>query len=257
MDEQTTHQIPTQNNEVGNIDFSGKENNGGFKPMTHDETKKQERSRRTEKIIGAIGDGLMSLSNLFFTTKGAPSWIGAEDKSGKSKKNNIFLTSAINEHHQKEDAEYEKKYSRWEKEQERIRKEREKFELRKLKEEEANKRVFLRDQFGFLERNWTDEDFINRLYEYLEDANQDPNLTRIMNEVQFRYEPIWEWMGSNWSYEVGHDKKIDLFKGKSGTYLKRDIIETLFGDDAWTTEENRNNLMRLFSEFEQNWIKIK
>lgn len=42
------------------------------KPETEEERKKRERKERSKKIIAAVGDGLMALSNLYFTTKGAP-----------------------------------------------------------------------------------------------------------------------------------------------------------------------------------------
>ena len=42
------------------------------KPETEEERKKRERKERSKKIIAAVGDGLMALSNLYFTTRGAP-----------------------------------------------------------------------------------------------------------------------------------------------------------------------------------------
>ncbi len=42
------------------------------KPETEEERKKRERKERSKKIMAAVGDGLMALSNLYFTTKGAP-----------------------------------------------------------------------------------------------------------------------------------------------------------------------------------------
>ena len=42
------------------------------KPETEEERKKRERREKSKKIIAAVGDGLMALSNLYFTTKGAP-----------------------------------------------------------------------------------------------------------------------------------------------------------------------------------------
>lgn len=43
-----------------------------IKPETEEERRKRERKERSKKIIAAVGDGLMALSNLYFTTKGAP-----------------------------------------------------------------------------------------------------------------------------------------------------------------------------------------
>lgn len=42
------------------------------KPGTEEERKKRERREKSKKIIAAVGDGLMALSNLYFTTRGAP-----------------------------------------------------------------------------------------------------------------------------------------------------------------------------------------
>ncbi len=43
-----------------------------YKPETEEERKKRERKEKSKKIIAAVGDGLMALSNLYFTTRGAP-----------------------------------------------------------------------------------------------------------------------------------------------------------------------------------------
>lgn len=42
------------------------------KPETEEERKRRERKERSRKIIAAVGDGVMALSNLYFTTRGAP-----------------------------------------------------------------------------------------------------------------------------------------------------------------------------------------
>ncbi len=42
------------------------------KPETEEDRKKRERKERSQKIWAAVGDGLMSLSNLYFTSRGAP-----------------------------------------------------------------------------------------------------------------------------------------------------------------------------------------
>lgn len=42
------------------------------KPETEEERKKRERREKSKKIIAAVGDGLMALSDLYFTTRGAP-----------------------------------------------------------------------------------------------------------------------------------------------------------------------------------------
>lgn len=44
----------------------------GLKPETEEERKKRERREKSQKIVAAVSDGLQALSNLFFTTCGAP-----------------------------------------------------------------------------------------------------------------------------------------------------------------------------------------
>lgn len=39
---------------------------------TEDQRKAREKRERAQKVIGAVSDGLRALSNLYFTTKGAP-----------------------------------------------------------------------------------------------------------------------------------------------------------------------------------------
>ena len=43
-----------------------------YKPPTEEELEKQRKKERRQKIFAAIGDGISALSNLYFTTKGAP-----------------------------------------------------------------------------------------------------------------------------------------------------------------------------------------
>lgn len=43
-----------------------------YKPPTEEELEKERKKEKREKIFAAIGDGIAALSNLFFTTKGAP-----------------------------------------------------------------------------------------------------------------------------------------------------------------------------------------
>lgn len=52
-----------------------------LKPETEEERKKRERKERSKQIIAAVGDGLMALSNLYFTTKGAPNMYNHETMS--------------------------------------------------------------------------------------------------------------------------------------------------------------------------------
>ena len=43
-----------------------------YKPPTEDELENERKKEKREKIFAAIGDGIAALSNLFFTTQGAP-----------------------------------------------------------------------------------------------------------------------------------------------------------------------------------------
>ena len=52
-----------------------------YKPETEEERKKRERKERSKRIAAAVGDGLMALSNLFMTTRGAPNMYKHETMS--------------------------------------------------------------------------------------------------------------------------------------------------------------------------------
>ena len=51
------------------------------KPETEEERKKRERRERSAKIVSAVSDGLQALSNLFFTTRGAPNMYDHKEAS--------------------------------------------------------------------------------------------------------------------------------------------------------------------------------
>lgn len=52
-----------------------------FKPPTEEELKKERRKQKREQIFAAIGDGISALSNLFFTTRGAPNMYNYQAKN--------------------------------------------------------------------------------------------------------------------------------------------------------------------------------
>lgn len=54
------------------------------KPETEEERKQRERKERSKKIISAVGDGLMALSNLYYTTRGAPNMYDHKTMSQQS-----------------------------------------------------------------------------------------------------------------------------------------------------------------------------
>lgn len=51
------------------------------KPETEEERKKRERREKSAKIVSAVSDGLQALSNLFFTTRGAPNMYNHKEAS--------------------------------------------------------------------------------------------------------------------------------------------------------------------------------
>lgn len=51
------------------------------KPETEEERKKRERREKSAKIVSAVSDGLKALSNLFFTTRGAPNMYDHKEAS--------------------------------------------------------------------------------------------------------------------------------------------------------------------------------
>lgn len=51
------------------------------KPETDEERKKRERREKSAKIVSAVSDGLQALSNLFFTTRGAPNMYDHKEAS--------------------------------------------------------------------------------------------------------------------------------------------------------------------------------
>lgn len=57
-----------------------------YKPPTDEELEKQRKKEKRDKLFSAIGDGVMALSNLFFTTRGAPNmYTGRNTMSEKTK----------------------------------------------------------------------------------------------------------------------------------------------------------------------------
>lgn len=215
-----------------------------FTPKSDEDLKMEEKGRKRELVISAIGDGITALSNLFFTTKGAPSQIQTNGK-------NVWkpMTSRLQEKFKLEDQEYQNAFANWQKIQKK-----EQDEEQKLNEK--NRKFKLNDNYSIGYDNWEDADYVNQLFDLLMDTNSDENLVKTIDSFHYEYEPIWQWMGDNWAYVPGHDKKIDKFKGRSGTYLKRDLIETIFGDGL-TDADNLRRIGEAFIEFDNNWVKLK
>ena len=58
-----------------------------YKPPTEEELAKERKRRKTQAIFSAIGDGISAMSNLYFTTQGAPSMFdGRTTLSGTAQK---------------------------------------------------------------------------------------------------------------------------------------------------------------------------
>lgn len=217
-----------------------------FTPKSDAEIKNERKSRKSKLLAAAIGDGFSALANLYFTTKGAPNSIN----TSKNSRVNNTLTGRLSEKFRLEDQQYNTALNSWMK-----RKQKEKEMLLKA-EEKKDKRYNINDSLSVKFDNWTKEDYINQLYDTLEKSNKDENLKSFLDKRRFKYEPIWEWMDYNWFYEPGHDKKIDLFKGRQGAYLKRDLIESIFQDNL-TTDDNLSNLRKIVEDFDNEWIKLK
>lgn len=57
-----------------------------YQPLTKEELEKEKKKQKREQIFAAIGDGISALSNLYFTTKGAPSmYTGANNASERTR----------------------------------------------------------------------------------------------------------------------------------------------------------------------------
>ena len=239
---------------------NGKGDALGFVPKSADEVRQEEKSRRREKIVGAIGDGIMSLSNLFFASKGAP--IITNYGGGKTAKQPTSLTATILNRHKTEDDAYEKSYRAWEEREKERSKERSKEYAAKLKEAEKNRTLQLTDGLEVLESNWDNADYINHLYDNLFNHwNVDTNLEHRVTPYRYKQNLTWERIyGKEKEPFLVRipDENIDFFKGRTGTYHKRDFLEAfLLDEDGWTTPENRKNIIENIKRFEDNWGQLK
>lgn len=57
-----------------------------YKPPTDEEQEKQRKKEKRDKLFAAIGDGVRALSNLFFTTRGAPNMYDANNSMSQKTK---------------------------------------------------------------------------------------------------------------------------------------------------------------------------
>lgn len=73
-----------------------------FKPPTEEELEKERKKQKREQIFAAIGDGISSLANLFFTTKGAPNMYTGQNTQSKQVKDRWEKLKADRDAHMKE-----------------------------------------------------------------------------------------------------------------------------------------------------------
>lgn len=68
-----------------------------YQPPTKEELEKERKKQKRERIFAAIGDGISALSNLYFTTKGAPNmYTGTNSASQRTKERWDKLTAERN-----------------------------------------------------------------------------------------------------------------------------------------------------------------
>lgn len=73
-----------------------------FKPPTEEELEKERKKQKREQIFAAISDGISSLANLFFTTKGAPNMYTGQNTQSKQVKDRWEKLKADRDAHMKE-----------------------------------------------------------------------------------------------------------------------------------------------------------
>lgn len=189
------------------------------------------KDRRRQIMAGAIADGVSSLANLWFTTKGAPSmWYDGMSVAKKLKDD------------------FKSKDEAWRKAI---------TEQRKLvnKGKGGESRFYLnreRDCSVGLE-NWQNRDFIDEFFKYLEtecfEGDEFKDLRDLINGTRWRKHRVVK--NGKWVDEVE-----DRFAGRKGSYFKRDFLETMMMDGE-LDEQEREKLENLLEAFEESWIRIK
>lgn len=196
----------------------------GFSPKTDEERAKQKKNRKWELIVGAIADGVSSFSNLFFTTKGAPSMIQGKQPT---------LTERIYGRHRREDADYNNMYSAWEKEQRRKQKGAEKIA-------KENERLNIHSEYSPLLKNWDNDDYVNLLYEDLQkeifrqQKNKGMKTSKLLDELT----------NSVGNYSTGVQP-----------YIKRTKIQSILDGsfDGYSDEAKSEFNADAFSSFRNDW----
>lgn len=218
----------------------GKES-ADFKPKTEEDLAKERKRRKFELIAGAIGDGISSLSNLFFASKGAPSTINT---SGK--KTVPSLMDSIRSKHKEQDSKYNDALTAWQKEQEK--KERE-FEKKKKEAEkiakENERQNDIHADFRPLKSNWQSVDFLSYIYD---DFRAELNHRKYHNTL----------------HQI--ENQINNASARSRPYLMQDLIQYALDDshDFYSDESKKelneefiSMLRKRWSELDSEWEKMK
>lgn len=231
----------------------GEKSTGTFMQKSEEEKKKEDKSRRIEKIIGAVGDGISSVSDLIFTTQYAPSMnnAGATTSKKDGVKSNSILGAVIDSH-KRADSEYQKQYEKWLKEQDII------FKKKRKEAEEEQKKIndnlWISDDICVSKKNWNDKEYIAGLYDSISDEfNYDEDVKDIIQYL--RYPQRQEIKIDRFGNGELVNTLFDSFKGKYGSYMQRSLIESLLKDNH-LSKENLKRLRGLIFDYNANWRKM-
>ncbi len=217
-----------------------------FMPKTKSEINQEKKQRRNEKIVAAIGDGFSSLANLFFASNGAPVTGGKQPS---------LLRSTIDRHNA-EDKRFQSAYEKWQSMEEK-KKEKEAKDAEKMaKEAEKNRTVRLGDGIEIFENRWKNSNYIDYIYEKIFGDDQVANNSSIVERIDnIRYRGGWVDDGKVDPY---WDKKYeDRFKGKTGTYLKRDVLELILAGEGFATDDEIEYVKNKLLTIDDQWLPLK
>lgn len=235
----------------GSIKSQG-EDLASFKPKTEEEVAKERKSRKWELIAGAIGDGVSSLSNLFFATKGAPV---ATASTGKQRQ--PTLMERIYGRHKEEDKAYNANLTAWEKEQEKKRKEADEL----AKENDVVEDIH--DNYKPKTKNWDNEAYIDfvfdKFYKDIDAKTTKINRSTEPEETKGGYGPDI-MPGEAFPNESSIMKYINSYdlKGKAKKYFKQMIISRILGGEEkfnGIDEEFLENLRGEMMDMDLNFVK--
>lgn len=235
-----------------------------FKPKTEEDLAKERKSRKLELIAGAIGDGISSLSNLFFVSKGAPSMINT---SGK--KTVPSLMDNIRTKHKEQDSKYNDALTAWQKDKEKQEREFEKKKKEAEKIAKENERVEIHSDFKPKFKNWEQEDYINLVFNDLKQALEKHSLERALankDDPDNKWETTFYADGRKETKLKSYKRPtLDFinsldFSGNSGKYYKEQIVRDILSGEYTNEdldEEFLTSIRKQMQENDDNWIKIK